>query len=136
MNILHVCKKYPLALGGDAVVVANLQKQQQAAAHQVAIVTSNCDEIQCGAHIYKLGLKDTPAGLDVITLRRMASLLVLLFKMFVILPKERPDVIHTHSIDMAFFASFAARLYGIPIVHTFHIVTFYDATQPALRRRC
>jgi len=135
VKILHVSKKYPSALGGDAVVVANLQKQQEAADHQVVIVTSNCDEISDGPGIYKVGLKDTPAALDAITIKRIISLIILFFRMFVILRKERPDVIHTHSVDMAFFVSFAARFYGIPIVHTFHIVTFYDMTQSALRRK-
>lgn len=135
MKILHIVKKYPHALGGDAVVVANLQKQQQHNGHTVAVITSNCAEIPERAHLYKVGLKNTPAKLDDITFKRLFSLLMLFLQMFTILPKERPDVIHTHSIDMAYFASFAARLFGVPIVHTFHIVTFYDASQSALRRK-
>jgi glycosyltransferase involved in cell wall biosynthesis len=135
MKILHVSKKYPPAIGGDAVVVANLQKQQESANHQVVIVTSNCAEISDGTGIYKVGLKDTPAALDAITIKRIVSLVILSLRMFVILRKERPNVIHTHSVDMAFFASFAARFYHIPIVQTFHVVTFYDATQSALRRK-
>ena len=79
MKIMHVLKKYPRALGGDAVVVANLQKQQEAAGHQTAIVTSNCDEIINGKHIYKCGLKDTPTGLDKITPKRLLSLISLFF---------------------------------------------------------
>lgn len=135
MKIMHVCKKYPHALGGDAVVVSNLQKQQEAAGHNVVIITSNCDEIRSDKGVYKFGLKDTPAKLDAITPQRLASLVMLFFRMFFILRKERPDVIHTHSIDMAFIVSFAARFYGIAIVHTFHIVTFYDATQHSSRRK-
>lgn len=135
MKILHVVKKYPNALGGDAVVVANLQKQQESMGHAVAIVTSNCDDIKNGEHIYKVGLKDTPAQLDTITVTRLASLVILFFRMFTILWRERPDVIHTHSVDMAFFVSFASHMYHIPIIHTFHIVTFYDAAQSGLRRK-
>jgi glycosyltransferase involved in cell wall biosynthesis len=135
MKILHVTKKYPDALGGDAVVVAHLQKQQQAAGHDVIIVTSNSDEIKNGEHIYKFGLKDTPSNLDSITARRVISLVMLFFRMFSVLYKERPEVIHTHSVDMAFFVSFAARWYHIPMIHTFHIVTFYDKAQSALRRK-
>lgn len=135
MKVLHVTKKYPHALGGDAVVVANLQKQQRAAGHAVVIVTSNCSEIKEDRHIYKVGLQDTSHGLDNITFKRMASLVVLFFHMFIILHKERPDIIHTHSVDMAFFVSFAAKWYRIPIIHTFHIVTFYDESQSRLRRK-
>lgn len=135
MKILHLVKKYPGALGGDAVVVANLQKQQERAGHKIVIVTSRCDEINDGENIHKFGLKDTPAALDTISLKRIASLIVLFFRSFFIIAHERPDVIHTHSVDMAFFMSFAARIFHIPIVHTFHIVTFYDLSQPLLRRK-
>jgi glycosyltransferase involved in cell wall biosynthesis len=55
--------------------------------------------------------------------------------MFAVLRTEQPDVIHAHSIDMTFFVSFAARWYAIPMIHTFHIVTFYDPAQSALRRK-
>ncbi len=135
MKILHVTKKYPNALGGDAVVVQNLQKHQEADGHQVSILTSNCKSIKTGEHIYKVGLPDTPQALDHITPRRIISLIVLFFASFYVLYKERPDVIHSHSIDMAFVVSFAARLFWTPIIHTFHIVTFYDQNQSFLRRR-
>lgn len=134
MNILHLTKKYPPALGGDAIVVSNLQHQQEAAGHTVVIVTSNCKEVS-GTRIYKFGLRDTPAQLDAITIKRLVSLAMLVYRMFFIIRRERPDVIHTHSIDMAFFASFAARFFKVPMVHTFHIVTFYDQAQSPLRRK-
>lgn len=134
MKILHVTKKYPKAVGGDAVVVSNLQKQHEALGHQTAILTSNCDEILTGPRIYKFGLKDTPAALDHITVKRLVSLVMLFFKAFSVIAKERPDVIHAHSIDMTFFASFAAWVFRIPVVHTFHIVTFKDPNQSTLRR--
>ncbi len=135
MKIVHVCKKYPPSIGGDAVVVDNLQKQQRAAHHTVLTVTSNCDEVAESSEVYKFGLVDTASNLDTITLKRLLSLPMLAFKMFAIVRKHRPDIIHTHSIDLAFFASFAARLYNIPLVHTFHIVTFYGSEQLALRRK-
>lgn len=135
MKILHVTKKYPEALGGDAVVVHNLRKQQEAAGHTVVIVTSNCPEITEDRSVYKVGLNVTPAGLDRITFRRIISLAILSLKMFPILYKERPTIIHTHSVDMAFSVSLAAWLYDIPMIHTFHIVTFYDKNQSWLRRK-
>ena len=60
---------------------------------------------------------------------------MLFFKAFKVFRVERPDVIHTHSVDMAFSISFAARFYKIPIVHTFHIVTFYDENHTFIRRK-
>ncbi len=135
MKIVHICKKYPPSMGGDATVVDNLQKQQRAAHHTVLTVTSNCDDVAETPVVYKFGLVDTPSNLDAITLKRLLSLPMLGVKLFAILRKHRPDVIHTHSIDLAFFASFAARFYHIPLVHTFHIVTFYDPEQLAIRRK-
>lgn len=135
MKILHLTKKYPNALGGDAIVVANLEAQARKAGHDVVILTSNCAEIKKAPHVHTFGLLDTPAGLDNITPRRLLSLLHLFVKSFGFLRRERPDVIHTHSIDMAFCLSLAARLYKIPLVHTFHIVTFNNPEQAALRRK-
>lgn len=135
MKILHVSKKYPQALGGDAVVVSHLREQQRAAGHEVVVVTSNCKEISDAPYVYKFGLQDTPAKLDTITPRRIFSLVMLFFQIFGILRKERPDAIHTHSVDIAFVVSTAAHFYHIPIVHTFHIVTFYDAHHSLLRRK-
>lgn len=135
MNILHITKKYPDALGGDSVVVSNLEKQQWKNGHKVSILTSNCDEIKPKSRLYKFGLKDKPAALDNITPRRLLSLGHLFFKSFQVIRRERPDIIHTHSIDMAFAASIAARIYRVPMVHTFHIVTFHDEKQSWLRRK-
>lgn len=135
MKIMHVCKKYPDALGGDATVVASLEKIQLEKGHSTVILTSNCEDIINDSHIYKYGIKDTPAGLDSISIKRILSLLILLIKSHKIIRAEKPDIIHTHSIDMAFIVSFAARRFHIPMVHTFHIVTFNDKRQSFLRRK-
>jgi glycosyltransferase involved in cell wall biosynthesis len=135
MKILHITKKYENALGGDAVVVSNLEKQQLVRGHEVAVLTSNCDEIIDDERHYKFGLPATSAALDDISLSRLASLGALFFKTFSVIHKERPDVVHTHSIDLAFIASFAARWFKVPVVHTFHILTFPDPRQDALRRK-
>src|ERR1700722_17611620 len=135
MKILHITKKYKNAFGGDAVVVGNLERQQLAQGHEIVVLTSNCDEIIEDERHYKFGLLDTPAALDNISLRRLASLCALFIKTFDVIRKERPDVVHTHSIDMAFIASFATRWFKVPIVHTFHILTFTDPHHGALRRK-
>lgn len=135
MKILHITKKYTNALGGDVVVVSNLERHQLARGHEVVVLTSNCDEIIGDERHYKFGFLDTPAALDSVSLRRLASLGTLFFKAFRVIRKERPDVVHTHSIDMAFVVSFAARWFKVPIVHTFHILTFPDLQQDTLRRK-
>jgi glycosyltransferase involved in cell wall biosynthesis len=135
MKILHVTKKYPNALGGDSTIVSGLQKLQELDGHKTAILTSNCDEIKNAKNIYKFGLKTSTESIDGLGIKRLISLPFLFIKAFSVIRKEKPDVIHTHSIDMAFFISFAARHYKVPILHTFHILTFYDKTQSVLKRK-
>lgn len=135
MKILHITKKYRNAVGGDAVVVSHLAEQQLAQGHEVVILTSNCAEIIDDERVYKFGLLDTSSALDSISPRRLISLGALFFKTFSVIRRERPDVVHTHSIDMAFFASFAAHLFKVPIVHTFHILTFPDPHLDTFRRK-
>lgn len=135
MKILHVTKKYPDAVGGDAVVVSNLAKQQKAGGHHVTVLTNNCADIIDDQNVIKSGLRDTSIGLDTISVKRILSLAILFFRAFDVIKKVRPDVVHTHAVDMGMAISFAARYYKIPIVHTFHIVTFYDEYQSALRRK-
>ena len=87
---MHVTKKYPDALGGDAVVVFNLEKQQKKAGHKVVILTSNCDEIKESNNIHKFGLRDKSAALDKITLKRLSSLIMLCFTSFRVLSGLTP----------------------------------------------
>jgi glycosyltransferase involved in cell wall biosynthesis len=126
MKILHLTKKYPNALGGDSIVVSNLEYQQKQEGHDVFIITSNCSEIVSKENIFKFGLAETVPNLDKITFRRIISLFMLLFVSFRYLSKFKPDIIHSHSSDLGFFISITARLYGIPVVNTCHGVSFYD----------
>ncbi len=135
MKILHASKKYPGVHGGDAVVVANLERLQRAAGHSVRILTSNCDATERRPEVFRFGVKDSPEALDRISPRRLLSLFLLFFQTFRVLRRERPDVIHTHSVDMAFVISLAARVYRIPLVHTFHIVTSREAVHGFVRNR-
>ena len=126
MKIMHLTKKYPNALGGDSIVVSNLEYQQKQAGHDVFVITSNCPEIISKKNIFKFGLTETVPNLDKITLRRIISLFMLLFTSFRCLNKLKPDIIHSHSSDLGFFISLPARLYGIPVVNTCHGVSFLD----------
>jgi glycosyltransferase involved in cell wall biosynthesis len=134
MKILHLTKKYPNALGGDAVVVYNLEKQQEKVGHKVFILTSNCPEIVEKENVFKFGLRDTASNQDKITFRRIISLFILLFWGFKYIKKLKPDVIHSHSADLGFFISFSARLYRIPVVNTCHGVTFPDKQYGFMKR--
>ena len=120
MRILHVCKKYPNALGGDAIVVSNLEKQQKKNGHEVFILTTNCDDILNKTNVMKFGLKDSSQNLDTITFKRIISLIGLYFKSKKIIRELKPDVIHSHAMDIGFIMSFACRRYNIPIINTCH----------------
>ena len=134
MRILHVTKKYPNALGGDAFVVLNLERQQKKAGHNISILTSNCPEIVEKENVFKFGLKDSASNQDKITFRRIVSLFILLFSGFRYIKKLRPDVIHSHSADLGFSISFPARFYSIPLVNTCHGVTFPDKNLSLFKR--
>ncbi len=126
MKILHVTKKYHPMTGGDAYVTYNLKKQQHNMGHQVYILVSNCDEIDQNDHVLNFGLKDRSSDLDKITLRRIISLFLLFFQAFGTLNKLKPSIIHSHSADLGFVISFAARIYGIPVINTCHGISFND----------
>lgn len=124
MRILHVTKKYPDALGGDAEVVSSLEKQQKMQNHEVFIITSNCFTIRNKKNVFKLGVRDNPSNLDRISIKRFLSLIFLLFFGFKNLKRIRPDIIHSHSVDMGFVISLPARFYRIPVIHTCHYFSF------------
>lgn len=134
MKILHLMKKcYPM-IGGDAYAVYSLKEQQIRVGHTVYILTSNCDEISRDENVLKFGLKDSAANLDKITLQRLISLTFLFFWGFRKLGGLKPDIIHSHSADMGFFISFAARFYGIPVINTCHGISFDDKQYFFLKR--
>ena len=134
MKILHIAKKYPEAVGGDAVVVSNLETEQVGRGHEVFILTSNCPEIKEKENVFKFGLKDISHNLDRITIRRVISSIILLFWGFKCVRRLKPDVIHSHSVDLGFAISLSARLYRIPVVNTCHGVTFPDKQYSFIKR--
>ncbi|MEW6008115.1 MAG: glycosyltransferase family 4 protein [Candidatus Omnitrophota bacterium] len=124
MKILHLTKKYPNAMGGDAVYVANLEKYQRISGHQVFILTSNCKEIVTRDNVFKFGLKDRARNWDKIGFKRLISMLMLIFYFPYILKKIRPDVIHAHSVELGFIACLWVRIFKVPVVLTCHSILF------------
>jgi glycosyltransferase involved in cell wall biosynthesis len=133
MKILHLTKKYLSIVGGDAFVVYNLKRQQVKLGHEVHVVTSNCDEID-GREVLKFGISEHPFNLDRITPRRIVSLVLLSFWGLKNLRKLSPDIIHSHSADLGFFISNAARIYGVPVINTCHGISFNDKQYSFLKR--
>lgn len=124
MVILHVTKKYPKAIGGDATCVFNLEKEQEKRGHKVFILASNCREIISKSNVYKFGFNDISSNWDKVTLNRILSLLLFFGKSIVVINKTKPDIIHSHSADLGFLISIWAKLIGIPVINTCHGVTF------------
>jgi len=134
MIILHLTKKYYPMIGGDAYAVNNLKREQVEIGHKVFVLTSNCDEIIQSEDVFKYGLKNTSANLDKITVKRIVSLFCLFFVGFRLLRKLKPEIIHSHSADLGFFISFAAKFYKIPVVNTCHGISFDDNQYFFLKR--
>jgi len=124
MRILHVVKKYPDVIAGDAVCVSYLEKEQTKNGHQVFILTINCPQIISKPNLYKFGLEDDSYAWDSVNIKRILSLFLLYFKSLIILKKIKPDIIHSHSADLGFPISLWAKLIGIPVINTCHGVTF------------
>ena len=125
MKILHVTKKYPPALGGDAVYVAQLEKEQRKLGHDVFIFCANCLEIRNkNDSVFTFGLPCKSRDLDRITFKRVVSLGILAFSALFMLKKIRPDIIHVHSVELGVIISRAAALLRIPVVITCHAVLF------------
>lgn len=134
MRILHVTKKYPNALGGDAITSMNLEKQQKKLGHEVFILTTNCDEIIDKPNVIKFGLKDLAQNWDFVSYKRLLSSLILFFSSFSLIKKIRPDVIHSHTTDLGFIVSFACKLYKIPIINQCHGVFFFYKQTKLIKR--
>ena len=124
MRIIHITKKYPDAIGGDANVVYNLSKKQIELGHSVFIITPNCSDIKSQNNLIKFGLRDKTQNLDRINIRRLLSLVVLFFSSFSYLKELKPEVIHSHSADLGFAMSLACRIYKVPMINLCHGVIF------------
>ena len=134
MKILHVTKKYPPDLGGDAVVVANLEKQQKNLGLDVLILTHHCHDVLNKQNIAQFGLNLPSSDLDRVSIKRLFSLLELPFFGYWYLRKNRPDIIHTHSLDLGFAISLPARVFGIPVLNTCHGVSLTDKDLPFFKK--
>jgi glycosyltransferase involved in cell wall biosynthesis len=134
MRILHVTKIYPPLIGGDAIVVQSLETAQKKQGHDVFILTSKTVKTEKLTNVYHFGIGEREYNLDKITVKRMFSLLLLFFQSFYFLRRIQPAIIHTHSPDLGFVCSFAARLHGIPVVNTCHGVTFADKRYSRVKR--
>ena len=135
MKILHIAKRYPNSLGGDAVVVRQLVKHQRMQGNDVYILTTNCKDIMDEPRLTKVGLPISSLAIDKINFRRIVTLAWMIPWSFWYLRKIKPEIIHSHTMDFGYGISFAARFYHIPMVNTCHGVSFVNPKIPLLKRR-
>lgn len=126
LTVLHVTKRYPNAVGGDAVVVHHLGASQRAAGHDVHVLTSRCDEVVDAPYVHVTGFSLAPEQIDAITLRRVFSLVRTTVAAVPLLARVRPDVVHAHTVDLGIAVSLAARLFRVPRVLTLHGTSIGD----------
>lgn len=134
MRILHVTKKYPNAIGGDATCVFNLERELRKRGDEVFILTTNCPEIIDKDNLYKFGLKDISHNWDRVTVKRVLSLLFFLWESLLEIKKIKPDIIHTHSADLGFIIAIWAKIFRIPVINTCHALSFPYKFIPKLKR--
>lgn len=135
MIILHATKRYPNSIGGDGIVVASLERYQRKAGYMVHVLASNCADIVDAPQVHKFGLPIASDDIDTINVRRVVSLLGLFLSSFRFLSRMKPDIVHSHSVDIGFALSLACHMKGIPIVNTCHSVIFYKpGVSPAKQR--
>jgi glycosyltransferase involved in cell wall biosynthesis len=134
LHVLHVTKRYPKAVGGDASAALGLEKAQRRNGHRVTVVTSNCDSIDDGPHIRKFGLPISEVGLDRISLKRILSCLWGIVWGLQLLRSERPDVVHAHAVDLGASLALPARMLRIPHVLTLHGTCIGDPILPVRSR--
>jgi glycosyltransferase involved in cell wall biosynthesis len=125
MRILHITKKYPPVLGGDATYVAELEKQQLLSGHEVFIIAANSRESRNKkSSLFTFGILDYSRNLDRVNLKRVISLVIFAFSAFSIVKKIRPAAIHVHSVDLGIIVSIVGLVLGIPVFITCHSVLF------------
>jgi glycosyltransferase involved in cell wall biosynthesis len=123
-------------IGGATVHVVQLDAGLTAAGYDCLLVTGSEGASEGSmrdlALARRLRLADIPElGREIAPL----SDLVALLKLYRLMRRERPHIVHTHLAKAGFLGRIAARLAGVPVVlHTFHGHVFHGYFSPAKTR--
>ena len=120
LHVVHVTKRYPAAVGGDATAVAALERALQREGHRVTVVTSRSPAIGRGANVRQVGFSCSDAALDGHGHKSMISCAWMTFWGFWFLARERPDIVHAHAPELGAAMGLPARVLRVPRVLTLH----------------
>ncbi|MGQ0796942.1 MAG: glycosyltransferase family 4 protein [Methanobacteriota archaeon] len=120
MRILHITKKVPPLIGGDATAVVALARTQERAGHDVTIVALRAKGVTASARLLLVGPLQSGPGLDRITVKRFRAMMALAAWCRAELPRLRPDIVHAHAPELGYSAARHAHRLGIPTIQTCH----------------
>lgn len=132
MRVLHIVKKFPPLIGGDATAVADLARAQRRAGDEVHILTHSAPGAEDDEAI-RVGPPLSGAELDRVTLRRLRGLAAMRRWSKRALAGVRPDIVHAHAPDVGYAVGRVAGARGIPTLLTCHGVWFPRLGRPSLR---
>ncbi len=124
MRILHVTKKFPPVVGGDATAVSSLAQVQSRNGHDVHVLTYRAEGIQETDHVHPVGPMQTLDGLDRIGARRLRGMRAIRVWSREHLAALGIELVHAHAVDVGSAVVRTAKRERIPILLTCHGVWF------------
>jgi len=121
---LHVTKKLPPAVGGDATAVAALGRAQHRSGYNVEFLAYRGDGVVEGQGIHLAGPTLSESQLDRVGFRRYLGMQAIHRWARRNLSGLRPDLVHAHAVDVGASVVGIARDLGVPVVLTCHGVWF------------
>jgi glycosyltransferase involved in cell wall biosynthesis len=125
-----------LNIGGPAIHITLLTEAMQSSEFESSLVCGQIGEYEGDMAYLAEEHGVTPFYIDALG-RELAPLrdVVTLFKLWRLIRRVRPDVVHTHTAKAGFVGRIAAWLAGVPVrLHTYHGHVFYGYFSPAKTR--
>lgn len=124
MRVVHVTKKFPPVVGGDATAVSSLCRAQARRGFDVRVLAYRAPGIEETDRVHLVGPTQTPNGLDRIGILRLWGMGAIALWAKRHLARLRPDIVHAHAADVGAPVVGVTRELGIPLVLTCHGVWF------------
>jgi len=134
IRILRIIAR--LNVGGPAIHVALLTERLSPPEYESLLVCGNIDPTEGDMAYFARERGVEPLVLPELgRALNMVSDLRTIWKLYRLMRRYRPDIVHTHTAKAGFTGRLAARLAGVPvIVHTFHGHVFRGYFSPAKTR--